>query len=87
SIGNPFEAYKIGGRSFARYQIAWGIFGMYVGGYFLYSLSSRMSPKKPVGFSSPEEEDFVKRYIAHVKSEAHKPLLVRDPYTGPSGLN
>ncbi|KAJ3112826.1 hypothetical protein HDU96_004127 [Phlyctochytrium bullatum] len=87
SIGNPFETYTIAGAKVPRYKLAlFGILG-YVTLYFGYSTYSKFQPRKPIRFESKEEEDYVKRYIKHAHEEAHKPVFVRQPYGGPSGLN
>ncbi|KAJ3219916.1 hypothetical protein HDU67_008445 [Dinochytrium kinnereticum] len=69
-----------------RYRVA--LFGIF--GYFAFfvgrTVYSKLQPKAPIKFESAEEEDFVKRYIKHTHEEAHKPVLLRQPYTGPSGI-
>ncbi|KAJ3327354.1 hypothetical protein HDU76_011947 [Blyttiomyces sp. JEL0837] len=69
-------------ENMAMFGVA-GFFAIYLG----VSTINRMKPKAPIKFGSKEEEDYVKRYIAHVHHESHKPVLVREPYAGPSGLN
>ncbi|KAJ3109845.1 hypothetical protein HDU97_000075 [Phlyctochytrium planicorne] len=87
SIGDPYEPFTIGSLKVPRYRVAlFGILG-YATLYFGYSTYSKFQPKKPITFSSKEEEDYVKRYIKHAHAEAHKPELVKQPYLGPSGLN
>ncbi|KAJ3408757.1 hypothetical protein HDV05_004766 [Chytridiales sp. JEL 0842] len=56
--------------------------------FFTFKMYRSLQPKDyTIKYESKEEEDYVKRYIAHAKKEAHKPLLVREAYGGPSGAN
>ncbi len=62
------------------------VLGLYAGVFGAFKLKGALTPPPPISFESREEEDFVKRYIAHVEAEEHKPKLLRTPYNGPSGL-
>ena len=59
-----------------------GYIGVFVGvkSYF------KFKAKAPISFESPEEENYVKRYIAHHGKESHKPELLRLPFTGPATI-
>ncbi|TPX67769.1 hypothetical protein SpCBS45565_g03569 [Spizellomyces sp. 'palustris'] len=82
--GNPFDPYNIAGLKVPRYKVAlYGIIG-YVAlltGVIQYK---KMQPPAPIVYESKEEEGYVKRYIQHMEGELKKPVLVRQPFTGPS---
>ncbi|ORY31570.1 hypothetical protein BCR33DRAFT_703130, partial [Rhizoclosmatium globosum] len=83
--GNPFEAFQIAGRAVPRYQVAGGVFASIFGFYLFSKVKSSFAPRAPILFTSKEEENYVKRYIHHHHEETHKPLFVRETYSGPSG--
>ena len=62
------------------------VLGLYVGVFGAFKIKGALTPPPPITFESKEEEDYVKRYIAHTEAEEHKPKLLRTPFTGKSGL-
>ncbi|KAI8894351.1 hypothetical protein BC833DRAFT_624039 [Globomyces pollinis-pini] len=76
--GNPMEIFNIAGLKVQRYKLV---------AYFLAGSAAFVTAKiqyskltakpAPVTFDSPEQEAFVKRYIAHKENESHKPVLAR----------
>ena len=62
------------------------VLGLYGGIFTVMKIKSSFAAPPPLTFESKEEEDYVKRYVAHVQAEEHKPQLLRKPYAGVSGL-
>ncbi|KAI8914967.1 hypothetical protein DFJ77DRAFT_430731 [Powellomyces hirtus] len=84
AIGNPHEAYTIGGLKIPRYKMSlYGILGYaaLVTGVLQYR---SMQPPAPATYESKDEENYVKRYIKYREAELKKPELLRQPYTGAS---
>ena len=64
------------------------VLGLYAGIYSFFSIKSKFTPPPPITFESKqEEEEYVKKYIEHDQQESHKPKLLRNPYSGITGLN
>eukprot|EP00842_Homolaphlyctis_polyrhiza_P001099 jgi/Hompol1/1990/HPOL_002111-RA len=79
--GSPFEIYNLFGLKVPRYQMAGGMIAIYVALFATNSWLSSLKPKPPIKFESKAEEDFVKKYIHHAHQEAHKPVLLRTPFS------
>lgn len=60
------------------------VLGLYTGVFAAFKLKGALSAPPPIAFESKEEEDYVRRYIAHKEAEEHKPKLLRVPFTGKS---
>ena len=88
--GNPFATYDIAGLKIPRYRVISSkltqkmtmiMLGLYAGVYGVFALKSRFTPPPPITFESKEEESFVNAYVQHAHQEAHKPELLRKPFS------
>jgi hypothetical protein len=84
--GNPLALYNVAGLKIPRYRMAIICLGIYVGIYAGFSIKGKFAPPKPLTYESKEQEEYVKKYLEHHEQEAHKPKLLREKYTGSSGL-
>ena len=53
--------------------------GIYASAITFAVTASGLKEKKQL-FESKEQQDYVEKYVEHMKKEAHKPILLRNPF-------
>ncbi|KAJ3261519.1 hypothetical protein HK103_005354 [Boothiomyces macroporosus] len=78
--GNPYEIFNVFGLKIHRYRVVLYTVGIYAGIYYSVTKYNQLKAKPPVSFESKQQEDYVKRYIAHKEHNDHLPALLRTKF-------
>ncbi|RKO99201.1 hypothetical protein CXG81DRAFT_14837 [Caulochytrium protostelioides] len=82
SIGNPHDTLAVFGRQVPRWKVGYYVLGMYAGIYGMAKLYGSFQSAPARVFESPEQEQFVRRYVEFAEGESKKPLQVRRDFQG-----